>query len=238
VATYAGDPQHDEYDRAFNFDLASVMATALLAEDPGGIEPVLQSAEASFSRRDFDAPFFENHDMDRLRTQLGGRVEPLRTAAALLLTLPGTPFLYYGQEIGMANATGCQGDLCRRAPMDWDQVALQDGDTASLLNLYRGLIRVRRAHPALTSLHRRRLPTNMDDVYAFLRGIDQQVLVVLNFSPGPRRVGVDLSAAGASGDSLAATELLSGQAVTLPAGEQGYFFLPELPPFGVSILSL
>ena len=234
VAAYSGDD--DEYDLAFNFDLAAVMATALLAEDPGGIEPVLQRTEAAYKRRDFDAPFFENHDMDRLRTQLGGRAEPLRVAAALLLTLPGTPFLYYGQEIGMANATGCQGDLCRRGPMDWEQVAAQDGDPGSLLNLYRKLIRVRNANPALASPQRKRLPTNVDDVYAILRGAgDRQVLVVLNFAPEARKAGVDLSMAG---DSLAATDLLTGQALTLTAGEGGYFFLPDLPPFGVVILSL
>ena len=206
VAAYAGD--NDEYDLAFNFDLAAVMPTALLAEDPGGIEPVLARTEAAFARRGFDAPFFENHDMDRLRTRLGGRTGPLKTAAALLLTLPGTPFIYYGQEIGMANATGCQGDLCRRGRMDWDEVEAQSADPKSLLNLYRELIRMRRAEPALTSPQRKRLPTGSEEVYAFVRGSgDHQVLVLLNFSPQPRKPRV---------------------------GDQDYF----LPPFGFSILSL
>lgn len=217
VATYAGDT--DEYDLAFNFDLAAVMPTALLAEDPEGVEPVLQRTEATFTRREFDAPFFENHDMDRLLTRLGGRREPLKAAAALLLTLPGTPFIYYGQEIGMANATGCQGDLCRRGSMDWGEVEAQRADPESLLSLYRELIRMRSDNPALTSPHRRRLPTYTPEVYAFLRGSgEQRMLVVLNFSPQSRKAGVDLS--------------------TVRAGESGYFFLPDLPPWGFSILPL
>jgi alpha-amylase len=237
VAAYAGEG--DEYDLAFNFDLAAVMATALLAEDPGGIEPVLQRAESAFERRGFDAPFFENHDMDRLRTRLGGQAEPLKVAAALLLTLPGTPFLYYGQEIGMANATGCRGDSCRRAPMDWDRVEAQQGEPGSLLSLYRRLIHIRRCNPALTSPRRLRLPTDAAEVYAVLRGSGEKpVLVVLNFSPEPRRAGVDLSAIGATGASRSASELLSGRAVTLPAAKPGYYSLPDLPPWGVSILSL
>lgn len=208
VAAYAGDD--DEYDLAFNFDLAAVMSTALLAEDPGGVEPVLQRTEATFTRREFDAPFFENHDMDRLVTRLGGHREPLKAAAALLLTLPGTPFIYYGQEIGMANATGCQGDLCRRGPMDWGEVEAQRADPESLLNLYRKLIRMRRDNPALTSPYRKRLPADTPEAYAFLRGSgEQRMLVVLNFSSEPRKAGVE-----------------------------GYFFLPDLPPWGFSILPL
>jgi len=218
VATYAGGDT-DEYDLAFNFDLAAVMSVSLLAEDPEGIEPVLQRTEATFSRRGFDAPFFENHDMDRLRTRLGDRTGPLKVAAALLLTLPGTPFIYYGQEIGMANATGCQGDPCRRGPMDWSEVEAQRADPESLLNLYRKLIRMRRDNPSLTSPHRRRLPTNTPEVYAFLRGSgDRRMLVVLNFSSESRKAKVDLS--------------------TVRAGESGYFSLPDLPPWGFSILPL
>jgi alpha-amylase len=217
VAGYAGE--NDEYDLAFNFDLAAVTPTALLAEDPEGVEPVLERTEAAFARRGFDAPFLENHDMDRLRTRLGDRAGPLKVAAALLLALPGTPFIYYGQEIGMANATGCQGDLCRRGPMDWGAVEAQRVDPESLLNLYRKLIRMRSDNPALTSPHRRRLPTDTQEVYAFLRGSgDRRMLVVLNFSPQPRKAGVDLS--------------------TVRAGESGYFYLPDLPPWGFSILPL
>ncbi len=43
-----------------------------------------------------------NHDKSRIVTRLG--VSAARTAATLLLTLPGSPFLYYGDEIGMENA--------------------------------------------------------------------------------------------------------------------------------------
>ena len=52
-----------------------------------------------------DAPFLTNHDQVRVATQLEGRPGPLATAASLLLTLPGSPFLYYGEELGLANGT-------------------------------------------------------------------------------------------------------------------------------------
>ena len=80
-----------------------------------------------------------------------------RLAASLLLTLPGLPFIYYGEEIGM---TGDKPDERLRTPMQWSRapsagftrgtpweplqpdlltanVEAQDADPASLLNLYR-----------------------------------------------------------------------------------------------------
>ena len=43
----------------------------------------------------------------------------LRSAAAILLTLPGAPFLYYGEEVGLQNGPG-GGDEFKRTPMPWD----------------------------------------------------------------------------------------------------------------------
>ena len=51
VASYAG--ANDEYDLAFNFDLAAALPEVLLAEDPQEIERVLTRVESSFSRRGF-----------------------------------------------------------------------------------------------------------------------------------------------------------------------------------------
>jgi len=95
----------------------------------------------------------------------------LRLAAALLLTLPGTPWIYYGEEIGMCNGSS-DDDVAKRLPMQWearagagftsgtpwadpasvktaDTVAGQRDDPASLLSWYRRLIRLRASEPAL-----------------------------------------------------------------------------------------
>ena len=65
-----------------------------------------------------------NHDMDRLaRTIRGDRA---KTAFAFLLSMPGAPFIYYGDEIGMRyveNLTSVEGGYGRtgsRSPMQWD----------------------------------------------------------------------------------------------------------------------
>ncbi|MBQ3907535.1 MAG: glycosylase [Lachnospiraceae bacterium] len=65
-----------------------------------------------------------NHDMDRLARSLQG--DNLKIAFAFLLSMPGAPFIYYGDEIGMRfveNLTSVEGGYSRtgsRSPMQWD----------------------------------------------------------------------------------------------------------------------
>ncbi|HUU02872.1 MAG TPA: alpha-amylase family glycosyl hydrolase [Myxococcota bacterium] len=257
VAAYQG--RRDEYDLAFNFDLAEVLPQCLLAEDPEEIERVLTRVERSFSSRGFDAPFLENHDFTRLVTSLGGRRWPLKLAAVLLLTLPGTPFLYYGQEIGQADASRCSGDICKRAPMQWTagsgagftsgtpwtppadgedgiDVASQAGDPNSLLALYRELIRIRGEWPALTSTARKRLAIDRGAAYAYLRGEgDHPVLVVLNFSSLPEKPTIDLSSVGQPGRELEGEDLFSGRELVVPVTRSRYL-LDEIPAWGALVV--
>ena len=62
------------------------------------------------------ATFLSNHDQNRVMSQLAGKVEKARVAAAMLLTAPGVPFIYYGEEIGMV---GLEADEEQRTPMQW-----------------------------------------------------------------------------------------------------------------------
>jgi cyclomaltodextrinase len=80
-----------------------------------------------------------SHDTARVRTLLGP--ERARLAAVLLLTAPGVPIVYYGDEIGME---GGPDPDCRRC-MEWDP-ALWDATT---LQVYRRLIQARRERPWL-----------------------------------------------------------------------------------------
>jgi glycosidase len=119
-----------------------------------------------------------NHDSfagARLWDQLGGNAAQYRLAAATYLLQPGTPFVYYGEEIGMAGASANIGDDPKlRTPMSWagdakagfttgtpfralsanaasNNVAAQSADPNSLLSFYKAVIAVRRAHPSLTA---------------------------------------------------------------------------------------
>lgn len=147
------------------------------------------------------SPFLSNHDGTRTVTALAGDVARARTAATLLLTLPGLPFVYYGEEIGM---TGDKPDPRLRTPMQWaprqglgfttgapwessqpdsmtTTVEAQDAEPGSLLNLYRRLIHLRRANEALATGTLVPLSAASPQVAAYLRRAgDHAVLVVAN----------------------------------------------------------
>jgi glycosidase len=152
------------------------------------------------------SPFLRNHDQSRTLTELGGDITQAKLAASLLLTLPGLPFVYYGEEIGM---TGNKPDPRLRTPMHWSRgpaagftrgvpweplqpdsmsanVAALDADPASLLNRYRRLIHLRSANPALASGTLIPLAGSHDAAAAYLRRDGTRVvLAVANLGGQP-----------------------------------------------------
>jgi len=82
-----------------------------------------------------------SHDTPRLLHRCDGDETRLRLAVLLLLTAPGTPCLYYGDEVGM---TGGEDPDCRRT-MVWDE-SEQDRD---LLAFFREVVALRNDRPAL-----------------------------------------------------------------------------------------
>jgi glycosidase len=203
---------NDEVDLAFEFDLAGAIVAAVESGDPSWFGYVLQQVEASYPRHQY-ATFLTNHDQDRVTSQLRGDPEGARLAATVLLTLPGVPFIYYGEEIGM---TGQKPDPTIRTPMQWTpgehagftgsepwqpvnagfdtvNVETESADPGSLLNHYRRLIHLRNDHLALRQGALVPLESSCDVIYGFLRQSTperpeqagaESVLVVLNFSGG------------------------------------------------------
>jgi glycosidase len=120
--------------------------------------------------------------------------------------LPGTPFIYYGEEIGMQ---GQKPDEDLRLPMQWSNtenagfsadtpwrapnkdyttvnVTAQLDNPASLLNHYQTLIRLRKEHPALQSGDAILLDTGNSAVFALLRiSGDESILVLVNLGKTP-----------------------------------------------------
>lgn len=160
----------DELPMSFDFALAEAILEAVRLADAGPVAEALAEVARLYPAGVLDGTFLTNHDMPRVATQLGGDHARLRSAAAILLTLPGTPFLYYGEEVGLA---GDKPDPDIRTPMPWTDrepgggfttgtpwhpfapgraaanVAAQSSDDSSLLTHYRRLIRLRSGSPAL-----------------------------------------------------------------------------------------
>jgi glycosidase len=160
------------------------------------------------------ATLLANHDHfagARLARQFEGDEAGYKAAAATLLTLPGIPFVYYGEEIGLGQSSPvANADQALRGPMSWNgethagfttaerpfrpnvsnwrthNVAAQEKDPASLLSWYRALIALRNAEPALsvgsfTPLSERDMP-----VFAFTREHEgSRLLVLINYARQP-----------------------------------------------------
>jgi hypothetical protein len=177
------------------------------------------------------ATMLSNHDGfagERPYTYFNGDETRARLAAAALLTLPGTPFLYYGEEVGMANNSSYAGSDWRlRVPMSWTadaatagfttgvpfrtpadnvathNVAVEQPDAGSLLNVYKRLLNLRKEDPALSMGLYQALPVNdpSGNVLAFLRRYgNQATLVVLNYGSSAASLSLELggSFAGAT----------------------------------------
>ncbi|MBP8086505.1 MAG: hypothetical protein KAY48_04395 [Saprospiraceae bacterium] len=156
----------------FNFELTKSIPECIHAADAGRlIEPYLniikayKSAGVPFE----DAILLSNHDMNRIRSTLGGDLQKAKLAAAILLTLPGTPYIYYGEEIGML---GIKPDIHLREPFLWEEDPLKDtrwqkstysvrpdvesleiqmSDPNSIYHHYKKWISLRNNHPELSN---------------------------------------------------------------------------------------
>ncbi len=157
----------------------------------------------------------------------------------MLLTLRGTPFLYYGEELGMPNVTIPKSewrdpvgrDGCR-TPMQWSgtrrcgftigepwlqcgdcatiNAARQVDDPASMLSFYRRMIRIRRDTPALHSGDLRILESS-GDCFVFARETDHnRAIVALNFANEPRQIEIPQAKILISSDPARATGATAG----------------------------
>ncbi|HEX4963320.1 MAG TPA: alpha-amylase family glycosyl hydrolase [Thermoanaerobaculia bacterium] len=245
----------DELPMSFDFPLAGAIVKGVNGGDAAALGAALEEVNETYPPGVIDTPFLTNHDMPRLATQLGNDAAKLRLAAAVLLTLPGAPFLYYGEELGLQNGSG-QPDPFKRTPMPWDatpgggfttadkpwfdfapgretaNVVTETGDPDSLLSHYRRLIRLRHASPALKKGTLTVLsPTKTNSaVLAFVReGGGERVLVLHNLGTAEVQAGpYDLKAGTAErlfGPEIEAVKGADGWSFRLPAGVSGVWRL-------------
>ncbi len=159
-----------------------------------------------------DAIFLTNHDQNRILSVLGNNIKKGKLAASLLLTMPGTPYLYYGEEIGMP---GMKPDPNIREPFLWapeeqdsirthwikpeystkgkvTPLSLQKDDNNSIYRHYRRLIHLRNNSPALTHGTFKNAEYGNGNVLAFYRKSDDEKLLIYH-NLSYRQVSLQLS---------------------------------------------
>jgi alpha-amylase len=150
-----------------------------------------------------DAIFLSNHDQNRVLSVLGGNLEKGKLAAAILLTMPGTPYIYYGEEIGML---GMKPDPNIREPFLWNTeandtirtkwmdpeytsdnsvvpLAHQLDDENSIFHHYRRIIDLRNRSKALSFGGLKNAHYGTNELISYFRiHEDEQLLVIHNLS--------------------------------------------------------
>lgn len=257
----------------FNFFL--VMEPARTQLKAQVFRDVIAASERALAGR-WTTYVLSNHDIPRAYDRLGdgkNNEQIAKLLAVMLLTLRGSPFLYYGEEIGMVTTEPKTVEEVRdpvgrrywplrkgrdgeRTPMQWDatahagftkgtpwlpvppsartrNVAAQANDTASLLNFYRQMIRLRRQSPALLDGDYRSVGTD-PHVYAYLRRVEgQTMLVALNMSNESRTLPLDDAAVGKAAKlRLRLSNAARSQAEKLDGSEL------RLAPFEAVVLEL
>ncbi len=212
VASYFGGG--DEVQLAFTFDLADGLVGAAQSGIGGDLMNTIDAAEEALGGidRGFQAPFLTNHDQVRVKRQLAGDAGASRVAAAALFAMAGTPFIYYGEELGMQGEPGGD-DQAKRTPFRWTATApgygfttgtpwygatteaagvdleTQRADSTSSWNLYRSLIALRRAQPPLQGIGFSRLTaqpaTAVSPVVVLRSAAGKRILLVANFGTTP-----------------------------------------------------
>jgi alpha-amylase len=197
----------DGLDTFFAFEVADAVFDAVRNGSPTRLVAAVGRAQREIPDHRWGM-FLRNHDQSRTMSELNGDVARNKLAATIMLTMPGLPFVYYGEEVGMTGLKQA-GDERLRTPMHWSReraagfthgtpweplapdsftanVAVLESDPNSLLNLHRKLIHLRAQHAALGAGQFVPLTTSAPGTLAYLRATaDQTVLIVANLTAQP-----------------------------------------------------
>lgn len=201
-----------------------------------------------------------NHDLGRSINRFlfeRKKYQKAKLHALLLLTLKGTPFIYYGDEIGMENRSIPRKEIKdlygkmfypfykgrdgARTPMQWDRspnagfsntkpwlpvhpnfetinVASEEADDNSILNMYKKLIRLRKEIPVFESGEIRFLNHTEKNILSYAQFDDtEEIIVMLNFGSANKTIHIET----ATGTEL----LFSTHSKTKPTKKKGYIYL-------------
>jgi glycosidase len=245
-------------DFCFEFNLQGAILNAVTSKNTQGLVNEMSYISSNLPFGQYGT-FLSNHDENRSYDQLGDNVYNAKVAAAIYMTLPGVPFIYYGEEIGMA---GSGEDQNKRTPMQWTggsnagfstatpwepinsnyniyNVAAESADSFSLLNWYKQLIALRHANPILCRGTYYEAGASSNAIFTFVRSYQgQNALVVVNSSSGAfSNQSIGLLGTGITEGVKYVTELISDSSFIDTVISQNIGNI-NIPAYGVSVYLL
>jgi alpha-glucosidase len=236
IAPYYGNGT-DEFNLCLDFSHPWAVFTAINGSDATQLTGLWEYEQQHYPAGYRSATFDSNHDnlISRPGTQYGGDARKIILAEALNLLSPGTPILYYGNEIGMTGAAGT--DLNLRQPMDWAAVSAQSGQPESILSWCRYLIQARNSYPALRGGYAT-LATDLGAGKALACVRDsgsERILVVANLTAQPQSPSIlGLDAHGIPADGAVSAILGDLKGVGTLSGST--YRVSALPPYGIRVI--
>ena len=250
---------NDTFHAVFNFKYNNTVIRTVKNGKPytnkgtSMIETIAQSYAKELKDKigGFYGTLLSSHDSyggNRPFQQLDGNVGKTKLVGAIYLTLPGIPFVYYGEEIGMNTYTRSKYDRWLRTCMTWEgnevknngfgnadklwnhlnagnaeendkfNVAAEEKDPDSILNQYKAVIKARNENSALRFGDFLTLKTNNEFVAAYLRKNADSEVVVIH-NFADKPVNVAVTLAGNSEVSKDVQDLL-GSSVKIKASKK------------------
>src|SRR5688500_7749174 len=188
----------------FNFEMTKAIPEAINNSNPHNFITAYSAIASAYHESGVpyeDAILLCNHDMNRIRSTLHGDINKSKLAASILLTLPGTPYIYYGEEIGML---GIKPDEHIREPFLWGDdnfqkttwlkpiysipsavipLAEQITDENSLYNHYKNLISLRKKHRDKTIDNMEFMQSGSDNLLMYkISGEKNEYTIIHNLS--------------------------------------------------------
>jgi cyclomaltodextrinase / maltogenic alpha-amylase / neopullulanase len=173
--------QGEQFDAVMNYPLTQAALNFIASQklDSEGFQNNLSKVLFSYPKPVNDVAFnlLGSHDTERVLTACGGNIALVKLLFALQMTVPGSPCIYYGDEIGMEgeNDPGCRGCM-KWSPEEQNQ---------DILATVKKLIQLRKTHPELTgSGEMEFIPCdNKRDVVIYARkGKDSSIYIIINRS--------------------------------------------------------
>jgi len=171
--------QGDQFDAVMNYPFTNAVLDFFGHQsiDAQAFTDAIGHQLAAYPQQVTETAFnlLDSHDTPRLLTICDQNEDAMKLAALFQLTYPGTPCIYYGDEVGIDG----EGDPDCRKCMTWET----EKQNTDLLSFYKQLIALRHQHPALRSSDIRFIHAGQDDdgTLAYERIADnERLLIVLN----------------------------------------------------------
>ena len=234
--------ENNGLDYCFEFSLASALVNAANNGDVATLQTAVEAAMSSYPYLQFGT-FLTNHDQERVMTTLGGDVTKAKLAAQLLLSFPGIPFIYYGEEIG---TVGPKPDENIRTPLQWNNsvnagfstatpwrapqsdyitknIASQQNDNTSLWSVYNKMIQLRNSEIALRRGNYATLTSNYNSGFVFMRQYQNETIIVASnlSNVAITNLQINLYPGSLAAGSYQLKDLISGKIVNIVVAANG-----------------